>query len=149
MSKITEVLERVAALEAVVRIGNGGPPLDDDEPPPPKPGLLPDRLVAQRYKVHVRTLARWDENPDLNLPPPTYILRRRYRSVEALDKWDRANARKVADPHNPHRDCAQALPRAQRGRFVKPAEALSECAQAPPRAGVGARCSPNKNRDEL
>ena len=71
MSKITEVLERLAALEAVVGIGhNGGPPLDDDEPLPSKrkPGLLPDRLVAQHYEVSVRTLERWDKIPNFDFP---------------------------------------------------------------------------------
>ena len=123
MSKITEVLERLAALEAVVGIGhNGGPPLDDDEPLPSKrkPGLLPDRLVAQHYEVSVRTLERWDKIPNFGFPPPIYIRRRRYREIAKLDAWDRANARKAADPHNPHRDCAQALPRARAGRFTKP-----------------------------
>jgi hypothetical protein len=123
MSKIAEVIERLERVEAAVgKIGhNGGPPLDD-EPPAPKrsPGLLPDRLVAERYDVSVRTLERWDENLDLGFPPPVYILRRRYRDISKLDAWDRANARKVADPRN--RVAAQALPRAQRGRFSKPRE---------------------------
>ena len=87
-----------------------------------KPGLLPDRLVAQRYDVVVRTLERWDTVPGLGFPPPVYIRRRRYRSVEALDQWDRANTRRVADPYNPHRAVAQALPRARAGRFTKPVE---------------------------
>ena len=54
MSKIAEVLERLERVEAAVAgIGhNGGPPLDDDEPLPPKrrPGLLADRLVAERAR---------------------------------------------------------------------------------------------------
>lgn len=82
--------------------------------------LIPDRLVALRYDVHVRTLARWEATPGLGFPAPIYIRRRRYREIEKLDAWDRANARKAADPHNPHRDCAQALPRARAGRFTKP-----------------------------
>ena len=128
MSKITEAFERIAALEEMVGIGhNGGPTFD--QPPRPqltKPdGLLPDRAVADRYGVSTRTLARWDKS-DLNSPPPIIIRGRRYRSPPALAAWDRANARRVADPHSPHRDCAQALPRAQRGRFAKPA--TSKCA---------------------
>ena len=87
-----------------------------------KPGLLPDRLVAQRYSVSTRTLERWDAVPGLEFPRAVYIRKRRYRSLEALDQWDHDNARRVADPHSPHRDCAQALPRAQRGRFIKPIE---------------------------
>jgi hypothetical protein len=84
--------------------------------------LIPDRLVALRYDVHVRTLARWERTPDLGFPPPVYIRRRRYREIEKLDQWDKDNAHRVADSHNPHRACAQALPRAQRGRFHKPRE---------------------------
>lgn len=85
-----------------------------------KPGLLPDRLVAERYDVVVRTLERWDATPDLGFPPPVYIRRRRFRELIALEAWERANARKVANPHNPSRAVAQALPRAGRGRFSKP-----------------------------
>ena len=122
MSKIAEVLERLAALEAAVGIGhNGGPPLDDDEPPKRKPGLLPDKQVAQRYGVSVRSLERWDKISDLNFPRPIYIRRRRYRNIAKLDAWDRDNAGRVVSPL--HRgDLAQALsrPRAQRGRFTKP-----------------------------
>ena len=81
--------------------------------------LLPDRLVAKRYDVHVRTLARWEANRATGFPPPAYILRRRYREIEKLDQWDKDNARKAADPYNPHR-VAQALPRARAGRFTKP-----------------------------
>ena len=59
-----------------------------------KPGLLPDRLVAeQRYHVVVRTLERWDRTPGLGFPPPIRINGRRYRSVTELDAWDLANAR--------------------------------------------------------
>ena len=104
--------------------------------------LLPDRLVAERYNVTTRTLARWDETPDLNFPPPIYIRRRRYREIEELDQWDRANARKVADPHNPHRDVAQALPRARAGRFTKPRQHRSALSNRPG-ATVGGAESPN------
>jgi hypothetical protein len=85
-----------------------------------KPVLLADRLVAERYDVSVRTLERWDLQPDLGFPPPIHIRRRRYREIAKLDAWDTANARKVAAPHNPRRAAAQALPRVRRGRFAKP-----------------------------
>jgi hypothetical protein len=81
---------------------------------------IPDRLVAERYDCTVRTLERWDKTPGLEFPKPTYIRRRRFRDSDELDAWDRANARKVADPHNPRRALAQALPRVARGRFAKP-----------------------------
>ena len=123
MSKIAEVLERVAALEAAIG-HNGGPPLDDDEPPAPKRkgGLLPDREVARRYGVSGRTVERWSANRALKFPPPVYILRRRYRDIEKLDKWDRDCVRRVADSNHDLRYVPEALsrPRAQRGRFTKP-----------------------------
>ena len=86
--------------------------------------LLPDRSVAERYRVNVRTLARWDTNPCLGFPPPIYILRRRYREIEKLDKWDRDCVRRVADPNHDLRYLPEALsrPRAQHGRFTKPVE---------------------------
>jgi hypothetical protein len=127
MSK--EVLERLDALEAAIaKIGhNGGPPLDDDEPPPApkrKGGLLPDREVARRYGVSVRTVERWSANAALGFPPPVYILRRRYRVIMKLDQWDRDCVRRVADPNHDLRYVPEALsrPRAQRGRFTKPVE---------------------------
>ena len=85
-----------------------------------KSGNLAEKLVAVRYNVTTRTLARWDENPDLGFPKPFYINGRRYRSIAKLDAFDLANASKAADPYNPHRAVAQALPRARAGRFTKP-----------------------------
>jgi hypothetical protein len=82
------------------------------------PGLLPDRLVAERYDCTVRTLERWDEKPELEFPPPVYVRRRKFRELAKLEAWERANTRKVADS-SPHRAVAQALPRAKRGRFAK------------------------------
>jgi hypothetical protein len=84
------------------------------------PALIPDRLVAERYDVCVRTLERWDATPDLGFPPPIRIRRRRFREAAALDAWDRANARRVAASPNPSQAVARTLPRAKRGRFSKP-----------------------------
>jgi hypothetical protein len=50
---------------------------------------LPDPKVAIRYGVVVRTLERWDQNPELGFPKPFRINRRRYRDVDQLDEWDR------------------------------------------------------------
>jgi hypothetical protein len=85
-----------------------------------KLGLLNERAAAERYAVSTRTLARWD-HADLGFPKPIYMRGRRYRSVDALDVWDRDNAHRVANPRSPHRACAQALPRARARRFTKPA----------------------------
>jgi hypothetical protein len=52
-----------------------------------KPTLIPDRRAAERYGVHIRTLARWDAAPNLGFPAPIY---------EALDQWDRENSRQAA-----------------------------------------------------
>ena len=111
-----------------------------------KPGLVPDRLVAERYDVTVRTLERWDATPGLEFPKPVYIRRRRFREVSELDRWDAANARRVANPPSPSRAVAQALPRAQRGRFIKAEQEIPE--QAPSRfvAGAGGRTQSDKAR---
>jgi hypothetical protein len=61
-----------------------------------KPVLVPDRQVAERYDVVVRTLERWDLQPELGFPPPVRINRRRYRELAALEAWERENARRAA-----------------------------------------------------
>jgi hypothetical protein len=61
-----------------------------------EPTLIPDRRVAQRYGVHIRTLARWDAAPNLAFPPPVYLRGRRYRELVQLDEWDRENSRRAA-----------------------------------------------------
>jgi hypothetical protein len=55
-------------------------------------GLLPDSQVAQRYKVDPRTIARWDQRPELDFPRPVRINTRKYRSIEALELWERKRA---------------------------------------------------------
>ena len=61
-----------------------------------KPTLIPDRRAAERYGVHIRTLARWDAAANLGFPPPVYLRGRRYRELAALDEWDRENSRQAA-----------------------------------------------------
>jgi hypothetical protein len=55
-------------------------------------GLLPDSLVAARYRVDPRTIARWDLRPELDFPRPVRINTRKYRSIEALELWERKRA---------------------------------------------------------
>jgi hypothetical protein len=58
--------------------------------------MLPDSKVAARYGVVTRTLRRWDDNPDLNFPPPLNINGRNYRDENKLDAWDREQAARSA-----------------------------------------------------
>ena len=58
--------------------------------------LIPDSDAAARYRVHKRTLQRWDQIPDVGFPPPVQIRGRRYREVAALDAWDVTNSRRAA-----------------------------------------------------
>jgi predicted DNA-binding transcriptional regulator AlpA len=50
--------------------------------------LIPDPVVRQRYGVSSMTLWRWDHDPALNFPKPTYIRGRKYRSSDELDAFD-------------------------------------------------------------
>ena len=55
-----------------------------------EPGdLLPDPLVAERYKVTPRTIYRWDQQSDLDFPRPIFINGRKYRRVNQLENWER------------------------------------------------------------
>jgi hypothetical protein len=51
--------------------------------------LLPDRLVAARYKVTTRTIDRWDQQPELGFPRALRINNRKYRRVNELARWER------------------------------------------------------------
>ena len=49
--------------------------------------LITDRQVAERYDVVVRTLERWDRQPDLGFPPPVRI-----KMVDAIGQsWRSSN----------------------------------------------------------
>jgi hypothetical protein len=56
--------------------------------------LLPDLKVAERYQVTLRTVHRWDEDPELDFPKPLWIRNRKYRRVKELERWER---KRVAD----------------------------------------------------
>jgi DNA-binding transcriptional MerR regulator len=51
--------------------------------------LLPRRLVAERYNVNVRTIVRWENDPDLRFPQPIEINGRRYFHEAELTSFDR------------------------------------------------------------
>ena len=44
------------------------------------PKLIPDRQVAKDLGRSLRTLARWDEKPELGFPRPIVINKRKYRA---------------------------------------------------------------------
>jgi len=52
-------------------------------------GLLPRRLVAERYGVNVRTIVRWENDPDLRFPQPIEINKRQYYHEAELTLFDR------------------------------------------------------------
>jgi len=57
-------------------------PLDD---------LIPDGNVARdRYHIHIKTLGRWDNDPDLGFPAPVIINGRKYRRRRELEEFERA-----------------------------------------------------------
>jgi hypothetical protein len=62
----------------------------------PQRALIPDRVVGERYGRSVKTLERWEKDPELGFPPVIYLRKRRYRSAAALDAWD-AKQRAMAD----------------------------------------------------
>ena len=51
--------------------------------------LLPRRLVAERYRVNVRTIVRWENDPHLGFPQPIEINSRRYFHEAELTAFDR------------------------------------------------------------
>jgi hypothetical protein len=51
--------------------------------------LLPDTMVARRYGVHIKTIGRWDDNPELEFPAPVEINGRKYRRRRDLEEFER------------------------------------------------------------
>jgi hypothetical protein len=52
-------------------------------------GLLPRHLVAERYRVNVRTIVRWENDPNLHFPQPIEINKRQYFHEAELTLFDR------------------------------------------------------------
>jgi hypothetical protein len=63
---------------------------------------IPRRKTADRYGVSVRTIERWEANPELDFPKSTLLNGRRYDDIERLDDWDAkcAAAGRVREPDN-------------------------------------------------
>jgi hypothetical protein len=49
---------------------------------------FPRRKTAERYGVSVRTIERWEDDPELDFPKSTIVNGRRYDNVDELDAWD-------------------------------------------------------------
>jgi hypothetical protein len=79
---IDGILTRLDAIEAAISA-------DDDD----SDKNLPTTLVADRYAVTTRSVERWAEDPALGFPPPIYINRRKFWSLNALKRFDRECAR--------------------------------------------------------
>jgi hypothetical protein len=54
--------------------------------------LLPNVAIARRYGVDLRTIRRWEEDPDLHFPDPVVINNRKYRYRRDLEAWERKRA---------------------------------------------------------
>jgi len=53
---------------------------------------LPTRQVADRYKVHPRTVDRWVRDPALGFPSPMDINGRKYWVLRSLREFDQQRA---------------------------------------------------------
>jgi hypothetical protein len=49
---------------------------------------LPRRKTADRYGVSVRTIERWEADPELHFPKSIVVNGRRYDDISELDDWD-------------------------------------------------------------
>ena len=52
----------------------------------------PRKKTAERYGVHVRSIERWERNPEMNFPEPLVVNGRKYDNVPALEAWERMRA---------------------------------------------------------
>jgi hypothetical protein len=53
---------------------------------------LPTRLLCARFNVCDRTIARWQNDPDLNFPSPIVINGRKYFDEIEVVRWERDRA---------------------------------------------------------
>jgi hypothetical protein len=57
---------------------------------------VPKRKAAERNGVSVRTISRWENDPELGFPRPIIINKRCYYDEAELRQWERSRERKVA-----------------------------------------------------
>ena len=53
---------------------------------------LPGPHTARRYGVSDRTIARWEQDPDLGFPQPMIVNGRKFHPVDALEAWEKTRA---------------------------------------------------------
>lgn len=49
--------------------------------------LIPDPQLAKKLGKSLRTLARWDEKPEMGFPKPIILGRYKHRRVAEVDAW--------------------------------------------------------------
>jgi len=71
---------------------------------------------ARRWSVSKRSVERWGEDDELELPPEIEINGRRYRKLSELEVWERSRAvaasakRSEQRKHNPENNVADPSP---------------------------------------
>jgi hypothetical protein len=65
------------------------------------PKLIPDPQVARDLGRGLRTLARWDNHPELGFPRAIRIRGRKYRNADELAAWLRGRALASIGPAAP------------------------------------------------
>jgi len=53
---------------------------------------LPGPQTARRYGVSDRTIARWEQDPDLCFPQPMIVNGRKFHPLDALEAWEKTRA---------------------------------------------------------
>ncbi len=57
---------------------------------------IPRRKAAERNGVSVRTIIRWEKDPELKLPKPYVVNGRVYFDDDELREWEISRTRKAA-----------------------------------------------------
>ncbi len=58
----------------------------------PEKTYLPRPLVAQRYNITDRSIARWELDPELAFPKPMIVNGRKFFALDELETWERSRA---------------------------------------------------------
>jgi hypothetical protein len=58
--------------------------------------FLTRRAQAKRYSKSVRTIVRWGEDPDMNMPAEYWFNGLPHRAEDELEPWERSRVGEVA-----------------------------------------------------